>query len=212
MLAVTGGKGGVGKTTTAMGLAVAAARDGREPVVVDADLDLPDLAAVAGVERRCLTGLADGDPFATAPQVAGVTLVGASPGADVDALAGLLDRLAALDRPVVVDCPAGAGRTHGLALRAATGSVLVTRATRQALADAVKAGVLARRLDAPPRRVVFNEASAVPAVDVPAEWPTPVAVPTVDDRPRWRAVARGLDAPWRTPDSEATGCSRTFSG
>ena len=47
MIAVTGGKGGSGKTTTTVGLTRALARRGASVVAVDADWDLPNLAAVA---------------------------------------------------------------------------------------------------------------------------------------------------------------------
>lgn len=52
MLAVTGGKGGTGKTTTTLGLARALAAVGADVRCVDADVDLPDLGALAGGPRR----------------------------------------------------------------------------------------------------------------------------------------------------------------
>ncbi|MFC7080128.1 MinD/ParA family ATP-binding protein [Halorussus caseinilyticus] len=51
MLAVAGGKGGAGKTTTALGLAGALARQRRTVVAADADREMPDLHAMAGVAR-----------------------------------------------------------------------------------------------------------------------------------------------------------------
>ncbi|MFB6218937.1 MAG: AAA family ATPase, partial [Halobacteriaceae archaeon] len=48
MLAVCGGKGGVGRTTTAVGLGAALAGHHRATLVVDADADMPDLHALAG--------------------------------------------------------------------------------------------------------------------------------------------------------------------
>lgn len=47
MLAVAGGKGGSGKTTTTVGLARALARRGASVVAADADWDLPNLTAAA---------------------------------------------------------------------------------------------------------------------------------------------------------------------
>src|SRR6056297_615748 len=52
MLAIAGGKGGCGKTTTAVGLARAFASLGADPLVVDADLDMPDLHHRTGVDRE----------------------------------------------------------------------------------------------------------------------------------------------------------------
>jgi septum site-determining protein MinD len=51
MLVIAGGKGGCGKTTTALGLAAVLAERGAPAVVADADRDMPDLHALAGVRR-----------------------------------------------------------------------------------------------------------------------------------------------------------------
>ncbi|WP_255195882.1 MinD/ParA family ATP-binding protein [Halorarius litoreus] len=178
MLAVTGGKGGVGKTTTALGTARAVAQAGRRPVVVDADLDLPNLAAMAGVEPDGLGVVSAGAPLAAAPTIGGVTVLGTQPGTPPTTLQQVLDRLATTDRPVLVDCPAGAGMPHGIALRAATDSLVVTRPRECALADALKSSVLARRLDAPPTATVFNETTSVPVVASKLDVSSPVAVPS----------------------------------
>ena len=186
VLAVTGGKGGVGKTTTALGLAAVLARAGRRPVVVDADLDLPDLASVAGVPGGGLPGVAGGDPLSAAPTVAGVTVLGSTGTADRDDLRRVLDRLAGRSRPVLVDCPAGVSAPHGLALRAATESLLVTHPTRQAVADALRTGTLARRLGATPRRVAITGTRHVPDGFGTVRLPAAVAVPAPSRPPPWR--------------------------
>ena len=49
VIAVTGGKGGVGKTTVSANLAVALAERGRDVMVLDADLGLGTLGSVANV-------------------------------------------------------------------------------------------------------------------------------------------------------------------
>ena len=54
MIAVTGGKGGSGKTTTTVGLARALARRGASVVAADADWDLPNLTAVASETAESL--------------------------------------------------------------------------------------------------------------------------------------------------------------
>lgn len=146
--------------------------------MVDADLDLPNLATMAGVEPAGLTAVAAGEPLSTAPTRAGVTILGTRPGTDSHRLRGALDRLVTIDRPVVVDCPAGAGEPHGIALRAATDSLVVTRPTEPALADALKTSVLARRLGAQPTATVFNEATSVPETASTLEFPSPIAVPS----------------------------------
>lgn len=54
MLAIAGGKGGCGKTTTALGLARALAEFGYTPLVVDADSDMPDIHHMADIDHRVL--------------------------------------------------------------------------------------------------------------------------------------------------------------
>ncbi|MFP5317936.1 MAG: P-loop NTPase [Acidimicrobiia bacterium] len=51
-LVVASGKGGVGKSTVSLNLALAAAADGLEVGLLDADLYGPDLALMVGVTRR----------------------------------------------------------------------------------------------------------------------------------------------------------------
>lgn len=52
LVVVLGGKGGVGTTTIATRLAMALAQDGRRTVLIDADLDGPDVAALLRIEER----------------------------------------------------------------------------------------------------------------------------------------------------------------
>jgi flagellar biosynthesis protein FlhG len=52
VIAVTGGKGGVGKTTVTANLAVALAEIGREVMVLDADLGLANLDVLLGLQPR----------------------------------------------------------------------------------------------------------------------------------------------------------------
>src|SRR5271163_1923049 len=52
VIAVTGGKGGVGKTTVSANLAVSIAAQGREVMLVDADLGLANVDVVLGLHTR----------------------------------------------------------------------------------------------------------------------------------------------------------------
>jgi flagellar biosynthesis protein FlhG len=52
VLAVTGGKGGVGKTTVSANLAVAIAAQGRDVMLVDADLGLANVDVLLGLHTR----------------------------------------------------------------------------------------------------------------------------------------------------------------
>ncbi|WP_049934031.1 nucleotide-binding protein [Halarchaeum acidiphilum] len=149
MLAIAGGKGGVGKTTTALRLAAAYVRRRRRPLVVDADRGMPNCHLYADTPGE----------YGVADVAAGTTLdasaepAPALPGVDV--LAGgdvapddYLDALPA-DRPVLVDTAAGAAADVGAALAAADACVVVTTAERDAVRNGLKSAALARALGTP---------------------------------------------------------------
>ena len=52
VIAVTGGKGGVGKTTVSTNLAVTIAAQGKDVMLVDADLGLANVDVLLGVQTR----------------------------------------------------------------------------------------------------------------------------------------------------------------
>src|SRR5271163_5158309 len=52
VIAVTGGKGGVGKTTVSANLAVSIAASGRDVMLVDADLGLANVDVLLGLHTR----------------------------------------------------------------------------------------------------------------------------------------------------------------
>lgn len=212
MLAVAGGKGGVGKTTTTLGLARALASDGTGVVAVDADWDLPDLGALAGGPRRTDLSAtaeavpapapeADGDPDAT-PDVGPAGIVDAAfglpsapavrvlpaPSAPADRDAGrVLRRVAAASASgaeVLVDCPAGAGPDAAAPLRAAAAALLVSEPCAPALRDAAKAAAMARALDTPVVGAVLTRARfAPPAVSSLLGCPVLACVPRTTGPP-----------------------------
>jgi septum site-determining protein MinD len=156
ILAVTGGKGGVGKSTVAYNLA---ARLGA--VVVDADLGMADLPTARGPDLHDV--LADrGDPVEAVREDGPVAILPCG-----RSLAGvraadprrLVSAIEAVEREyelVVVDCPAGMNSDVGLALLAARVAVLVTTPETVALADAIRARVLAQELDTDLVAVALN--------------------------------------------------------
>ena len=220
MIAVAGGKGGSGKTTTTLGLARALSRRGGPVVAADADWDLPNLARLASETtdsgRSAAPATDSGRSAATTvvevvrdrgsvdPDRSGPTVLAApaesgtaTPGATFGALGDAVPD----DAATLLDCPAGASPDAAAPLRAADRSLLVTPLRRSALRDAAKTAAIARRLDCPPLGVVAVRASSVPdpVADllgcpvlgrVPAAVPAPLSDPAV--RSAYDDLARRL--------------------
>jgi septum site-determining protein MinD len=202
MLAIAGGKGGVGKTTTALGLA-AALPD--RPLVVDADQDMPDLHALAGVtrdgpedaelpdriqaveDRRChVLPVPDHEPPSPSRRLARVRAAWTDPDDSP---------------PILIDTPAGAGIDAAAPLEVADGVVVVSTACAPALRDAAKTASMARAVGTPVvGAVVTRTAVRPPSVDDLLGCPLLGAVPEVDGRPlesrrvreRYEAAASAL--------------------
>ncbi len=159
MHAIAGGKGGCGKTTVACGVAAALGRAGHRPLVVDLDVDMPDLPErVGATPEPGLDELAAGRPLGAVAQTdhdlpgAGVVASGGA-----TAIQPALARLGSLDRPVLLDCPAGAGPDAARGLAAAATTLVVSTPTRESLEDAVKTAAMSRTLGTPVRTLALRE-------------------------------------------------------
>ncbi|MFB6267194.1 MAG: MinD/ParA family protein [Halodesulfurarchaeum sp.] len=201
MLAVAGGKGGSGKTTTALGIASLLAKRRRDPIVVETDVDMPNLHLRAGVADDGVEKLAGGTPVADAAAPAtrfdGVDVIGGSPGAPIRrALRGLVT-----DRPVILDCAAGASERAVLPLRHADRVVVVTTDTPASITDTEKTVRMARAVGTPVIGLVVSRASDVSREIVEATGVTPaVAVPRVEDpvrHPTARAAYSQMIDSWK---------------
>ncbi len=195
MLAVVGGKGGCGKTTTTACLARALAAEGAAPVAVDADREMPDLYLVVGAPADPGLGrLAEGgvrEVTHRASELPGVRVVPAGDGAGAD----LLDaarRLRSLEGPVLLDAPAGASPDAAVPLRVADRALVVTTPSRESLEDAAKSAAMAETLDAPAvGSVVRSDGDVDPAPLL--DCPTMAHVPAASDPLSATGVARAYD-------------------
>ncbi|WP_435318553.1 MinD/ParA family ATP-binding protein [Haloarchaeobius sp. TZWSO28] len=169
MLAIAGGKGGVGKTTTTLALAVTLGTERRPVRVVDVDCDMPDLHTLAGCDREPTLAAVrdDGPPPDQAVQsYPGVRVVGAPSPAVVRGSRDIVAALRTLDDgdrlTTLVDTPGGAGPPAVDPLRAAEATVLVSDSTQQSLLDAAKTAAMARQLDTSVVGVVLTRTQEAP--------------------------------------------------
>lgn len=193
MLAIAGGKGGCGKTTTACAIAGTLAAWGQAPVVVDADVAMPDLARrVQAGHGPGIDALAAGRPVGSVVQtdheLSGVGVVASGAPGSLDPA---LQALRTVTGPILVDCPGGAGPDVAAPLSACDRALVVSTDTRASLEDATKTAAMARELDARVAGLALRETDC-----------TGVGVAGGADR-----VRRRLDVPWvvtvgRLPDPD----------
>src|SRR5690625_3918433 len=172
IVAVASGKGGVGKSTTAVNLALALQREGLSVGMLDADIYGPSLALMLGIADGTRPEVADGKYFipleahglkvmsmaflltASAPVVwRGQTAGGATARMLTRSLWGGLDVL-------IVDMPPGAGDIQlTLAQKARlSGAVIVTTPQDLALIDARKGLEMFQKVAVPVLGIVENMA------------------------------------------------------
>lgn len=154
---VAGGKGGVGKTTTAINVAVALQDAGHDVVVVDADLGMANLGAMLDIEHspslhQVLAGKAAvSDAITEGP--GGITVV---PGernleafadADPAKLRKVVKALSTAYEIVLIDTGAGLSHETTVPLGLADGVLLITTADDVAIGDTIKTAQLAERIE-----------------------------------------------------------------
>ena len=148
-LAITGGKGGVGKSNLALNLAVALGRWGRRVMLVDGDLGLANLDVLLGLmPRSTVENLIDGDVdleqvlldgpagIRLLPAASGVPNMAAISGAERDRLLRLLQRGAESVDDMLIDTGAGLGDASLSLQLAADRVLLITTPEPTSLVDA----------------------------------------------------------------------------
>ena len=154
---VAGGNGGVGKTTTAINLAAVLATDGYDVALVDADLGMPNVSEMLGVDHDdslhdILAGRASvSETLTDAP--GGMTIIPGEPAleayaeADPQKLRTVIKTLRRAYDVVVVDTAAGLRQENTVPLELADGVLLLTTPDYVSLTDTTKTGQLATRVD-----------------------------------------------------------------
>ena len=162
--AVAGGKGGVGKTTTAANLAATLRATGREVVLVDADLAMSNLQGIIGIDHEptlhdVLAGNADledaivgesADALDAAGRLdvlPGASELDAFAAADPSGITEVVDVLAGRYDAIVLDTASGVSRESAIPIEAADETIVMTTPDRAAVLDAKKTAEFVRGLD-----------------------------------------------------------------
>ena len=153
---ITSGKGGVGKSVTAVNVGAALWRLSRSVVLIDADTGLRSLDVLLGMENRVVYDLCDvaegvcrlKQALLPDREMHGLFLIAAAQTRDSGAITPYqLERVTARLREmfdfVLIDCPAGVGRGFRAAAAASDRAVIVTTPDVVAVRDAERvAGLL----------------------------------------------------------------------
>lgn len=148
-IAVTSGKGGVGKTTVSVNLAVQLARMGRRVVLLDADLGTANVDVICnlmpkGTLAHVVAGRMDFDDialdapggFRVIPGASGLANIAALSREQLDHLANQMRRLEANADVILIDTGAGVGPSVHAFCAAAERMLVVTTPEPTAITDA----------------------------------------------------------------------------
>ena len=212
---IAGGKGGVGKTTTAVNIGVGLQEMGHDVVVVDADLGMANLGAMLDIEHdgslhEILAGeaavseaLTDGPGGVTV--IPGEQRLEAFADADPAKLRKVIKTLRNAYDAVLIDTGAGLSHDVAVPLGLADGIVLVTTPDDVAVGDTVKTAELADRIDGTVLGTIINRVTARTDVEaIEQRFTAPLLAVVPDDKQATAAEPLLLEA----PDSNAADAFR----
>ena len=149
IIAITSGKGGVGKTTTVANLGTALSLENKKTVVVDADIGLRNLDVVMGLENRIVYDIVDvvegtcklKQALIKDKRFENLYLLPAAQTRDknavsVEQMSQLCEKLKESFDYIIIDCPAGIEQGFKNAIAGADRAIVVTNPEVSAVRDA----------------------------------------------------------------------------
>lgn len=182
---VAGGNGGVGKTTTAVNLGAALESRGHDTVVVDADLGMPNVEGMLGIDHdRALHDILADESTVSETLTGGpggMTVIPGEPrlkayaDADPQKLRKVIRTLRQAFDVVIVDTAAGLRDENTVLFELADGVVLTTTPDHVSLTDTGKTGQLAELVDSEILGTLIVRATTETKIaDIDAEFGFPV--------------------------------------
>lgn len=169
VLVITSGKGGVGKSTVAVGLAVSFCQNSKKVLLIDADEGLRCLDGLLGAEKSVLYDAADiqSEPESVETSVIKTNYKGlyllAAPAEfgmlDSEKFGNLVSAAREYYDYVIVDCPAGVEERYYISLPRDSKVLVVTNSDESAVNGAEKAGLLVKKLGFTNVRLIVNKFS-----------------------------------------------------
>lgn len=157
-IVITSGKGGVGKTTSAINLGVALNKFGRDVIVVDANITTPNVSIHLGAPEipvslhHVLSSKAEPEE-AIYEHSSGIKVVPGSispahmKSVKYENFDGIIKKIKRFADFVIVDCAAGLGKEANMAIKATDEVLVITQPEIAALTDALKTIKLAEKMD-----------------------------------------------------------------
>jgi septum site-determining protein MinD len=166
IIAISSGKGGVGKTTMTANIGLAIAKLGKKVIMVDADLDMANLELVLGMEGRPITlqDVLAGEAQTTDSiyEINGGKFVpaGISPSqfkrVDPEKFAKLIGEIGSMADIVLLDCPAGIGKDTIACLSACHEVILIMTPEPMSATDAYKTKLVTEKMGASLIGIILN--------------------------------------------------------
>lgn len=214
VIAVTGGKGGVGKSTTTINLGVSLRMDGYTVALVDADVEMPNLMEMLGIQadytiHDVLSGTAGvaqatvkiGQGFAAIPGDSALSSYGSI---EPERLNTVVDTLATSYDYVLLDTGAGLSYDDLFPIGLADEIILVSSPDSAAVENAKRTQSFVRRLNRRVRGVVITKANDDVTDALVRQFDTELLGVIPRDEAVSRSTAAGKPLELIAPDSPAT--------